>query len=645
MKLDRRGRWLAVGLGITLAVGLALRLALLIGQRSDILFTHPVLDEQRYVDAARAWAAGGAFEARPFWQPPGILFVLGATFYLFGPGLLVPHLVWALAGTLAALLVFLLGRRLFSARVALAAAAIVSLHGVLIFESYELLPPTLILLFDLLALLLLEVARDRSSRRWSFAAGLALGTAALFSPVILPFVAVAALLLRRASLIALLLLGTILPIAPVTLRNLRFERDPVLISSNGGFNFFLGNNPDPAETLALRPGRHYEELTSEPERHGIANAAGASSYFFHQGLAFLAHHPGRALAGYGRKLYLFVSGGEIPRDTDLYAARQGSPVLRVLLFRGPPFFPDGLLLPLALLGALLLFSEWRRLALLYAFVVTQALTLSAFFITARYRVPALAIFTLFAAAGAARLLERTCQTTGARRLLPFAALALLGVLLNLPTRESQVSYAAELDFYRGLAWAPRDPARAIDFFERSIAADPRDPRALFELGNALAQAGRLPDAVAAWRRAAALDPWDVRPRRRISVVLARAGDLDGAIAAISANVETRLREPSAYAPDHLNLAFLYARKGDLPHAAHELTLAASADPSFTRDKLPRLLEAALGDPAFADVHFWLASAEVAHSLGLAPLERTALLRARALTTDPALLHTIDSRLN
>ncbi|HEY7957089.1 MAG TPA: glycosyltransferase family 39 protein [Polyangia bacterium] len=645
MKLCRRERLL---LGAILLVGLALRLGLVFTQRADILFHHPVLDEQRYVDAARAWAAGRGFEARPFWQPPGILYALGATFRLFGPGLLAPRIVQALLSTACALLVFLFARRLFSTKVALAAAAILSLHGVLIFESYELLPPTYILFFDLLALLLLLVAGERRSAPGSLATGVAFGIAALFSPLILPFVAIAALWLRRTSLAALLVLGTLLPIAPVTYRNWTYQPALVPISSNGGLNFYLGNNEHSDATLALRPGRHWTELTTLPEQHGIRTAAGASSYFFHQGLAYLRAHPAQAALRDARKLYLFFNGGEIPRDTDLYAARSSSWILRALVWPGPLKFPDGLLLPFALLGAALLFSERKRLAIAYAFVATQALLVAAFFVTARYRVPALGMLALFASAGGAALVRdwRRSRPLGlARRAAPLVALAALLLVCNLPTREAQVSYAAELDFYRGLDYRGRDPERSIDLLRRAAAEDEKDARIWFELGNSLHAARDDGGAIDAWRRAAALDPWDSRARRRISMALVHQGDLDGAIAAIEANVATHLREPAHYAPDYLNLAFLHAKRGQLAAAAEDLRSAARADPVFTRAELGQMVESAANDPALADAGFWLSVGDVARDLGDRELARTAWRRAQALATDPKLLRALESRLN
>jgi len=575
-----------------LLVAAALRLGYVLSLRGDVLFEHPILDEQHYVADARALADGRAEDA-PYWQPPGIIYFLAACVRLFGAGLTAPRVVQALISTAACLLVFAIGRRLFGAAVALGAAAIVALHGVVIFESAELLPPTFILALDLAALWWLLRAQEDQRARTAFAAGITLGVSALFAPTVLPFAAAAALWLRRGRLIVALALGVLLPIAPVTARNHAHGGEWVLVSTNGGLNFFIGNNARYAETFALRPGRHWEELTDEPRRAGVEPPGARSAWFAQKGWAFFRERPVNAAALVARKLYLFFNGGEIPRDSDLYAARADSRLLAALVWPGPLRFPDGVVIPLALVGAALAWRERKRLALLYAFLAVQALIGCAFFVTARHRVPALAVFALFAAAGAAKLKRRP-------RALAVIVGAALAVVLNLPTRESSLSWGAEADFYRGVAFLRerRDPATAADYFRRAAARAPGDARAWFELGNALDASGRGDEAVDAWRRAAAADPWDVRPLRRASMALARRGDLAGAIAAVEGNLAAKAREDAVYAPDWLNLAFLRARTGQVDRAVEDLRSAARADANYFRRHAPGLPRADVSDARF-----------------------------------------------
>jgi tetratricopeptide (TPR) repeat protein len=610
---------------------LGLRVAFVLGRRGDVLFDYPVVDEERYVEIGRAIGAGLPTEPKPWLQPPGMMYALGAVFAVAGPGLLVPRLVQALLSSASCLVAFLLARRLFSRPVAFAATALCAVHGVLVFETHELLAPTWALAANLLALLLLLVCEERRSPLAALGSGLALGVSGVFAATVLPFAAVAAVWLRRAPLVAAFAAGVALPVGAVAWSNWRPNDELVLISSNAGLNFYLGNNADTHATLAVRPGPHWDDLMDEPRRAGASRPGAASSYFLRKGLAFWREHPGRAAAAYLRKLGLFFHGLEVPRDTDLYAARRDSPLLGVLVSRGPPWLPDGLLLPLALAGAIACWPERRRLALAYAFVASQALVIAAFFVTSRYRVPALPVLAMFAAAGVGACWDRWRGGGGARRFALLALVVALAVALNAPVREARISFAAELDFYRGLAYLRylRDPTRAAERLRSASAQDPADARVFFELGNALESSRRVEEAVAAWRRAAELDPWDGRPARRVAAILSSRGDLGGAIAVLEAHVASRARPQGYYGADRLNLAFLRARRGEWEAAALELREAERLDARHFSQQIEGLTRAALAEGKSGGAGFFLLLAERNEALG----RRETALAARARAHD------------
>ncbi len=591
LPIARREAWILAGV---LLVALLLRVAYILGQRADLLFDHPVVDEELYVTRATSLASGHGAELYPWFQPPGLTYFLALAFRTFGPGLLAPRLVQALVSTASCGLAYLVARRLLSHRVALATAVICAVHGVLVFESYELLPVTWMLAADLLALwLLLRVGTERTPRAALFA-GVALGVSAVFGPTVLPFAAFAAVWLRRPALVGALAAGLALPIAPVTWANWQNGHELVLISTNGGINFYLGNNDRYDDTLAIRPGEHWKALDDAPIHDGAVGHSARSAWYFRRGLAFWEAHPAQAVSLTLRKVYLFFDGPEIPRDTDVYALRSDSRLLGALVTRGPPWLPDGLLVPLALLGAAG-GGPRRRAGVAGGAVVGRAgVGGGAGFVTSRYRVPSLPALAIFACAGIERLASgsRSLRAAGA------AGFAILALCLNVATHESSVSFAAELDFYRGLALQRylHSPAQAVDYFRRASTEDPRDGRIWFELGNALDGAGRSGEAIDAWLRAGEADPWDPRGRRRASVALARQGRVDGAIAALRADIDSRTHPETFYAPDHLNVALLLAQTGHDAEATSELAAAQAADPAWFRGTIAGFARAVQSNP-------------------------------------------------
>jgi 4-amino-4-deoxy-L-arabinose transferase-like glycosyltransferase len=591
-------------LGVIVAIALLVRLAHLLALRHDVLFAFPVFDEDVYLRRAQALASGASV-ALPWWQPPGLVYALAVILKVFGNNLWWPRLLQIVVSTACVPLAYRLGARLRSERVGLVAAVLVALHGVLVFASAELLPANWIAFFDLLAMVLVVEARARESWRWAAAAGLALGVAAVFSPLILPFVPLAALAVWRPKPVAALalLIATALPIAPVTLQNWLRGGEAVLVSSNGGLNFYLGNNADYRDTFTLRPGRHWDELTTAPDRQGVTTAGGRSKWFYARGFEWVRGSPVRAAGLYLRKLYLFFNGAEIPRDSDVYAARADSPVMRLLLTPPPICLPDALILPLALVG--LAFVERRHWPVVALFVV-QVLFISAFFVSARHRAPMLPIACVLAAIAAASLSEKAGRA------------ALIGVVLggialaSLPLWETKLSLAGELWFSRGVAeWFQKhDPAAAAADYQKAIEVDPTDPRAWFELGNVDEQLGKIPDAVAAWTHAAELDPWDVRPRRRAAFALINAGDPAGAAKQLEANIMSKARPERDYAHEHFGVGVIEARAGHYPTALERLGRAAALDRGYFRANatgwLPKLREEH-GSP---DPSFWRGMADL-----------------------------------
>jgi tetratricopeptide (TPR) repeat protein len=620
-------------------VGLALRLLVVAEQHDDILFENPTVDADFYVQEGRSLASGAQSEPKSYWQPPGLVYVLAGISRVAGSGLLWPRLVGCVVSALCIALAFALARRFFSRSVALAAAAVVAVHGVLIHAAAELLPGTWIAASNLFALVLLVRAAQRGRWLWAVGAGLAFGIAIVFSPLIVPFIPLAGLWFwrqappRRLPLLLVMTLLAALPAAGVTARNYRVSGEPDFVSTNGGLNFYVGNNASYYDAVNLRPGEHWTDLIEQAYQNGAATRGQMSRYFYQQGWHFVREQPATALARFARKLYLFWNGAEIPRSTDIYADRSQSRVLAALVWPGVLRFPDGLVLPLALLG---LAVSWRRnpsARLLVAYVATQTITVAFFFVTSRYRIPALLVLAPLAVVGAMWLVARL-RAPGWLARGSTAAIALgLVVVLNLPTRETAISLAAETEYHRGLVYRVRkqDFQRAAEHLAAAAKIDPGDARIWFEMGTVAEEAGRPDAAIAAWELAANVDPSDRRPRRRIAQVEVQRGNLEAAASALRANLAPGLRQPASYAADYLSLATIDVTLGRTTSSLAALKQAASLDPNSWRNQAPDYLRLVLSSPIIGGREFWRDLGELLEDTGLPALAATVRDRGAAST--------------
>ncbi|HAU37922.1 MAG TPA: hypothetical protein DCX07_09430 [Phycisphaerales bacterium] len=242
-------------LGAILLLALTLRLGAVLG-----IPYRPGADFQVYHEAgvtmAETWTLGvesGCEDvAYRCFFPPGQVFSLGVLYALFGPHVLAGQLLNAFYGAATVAGVWLLGRRLFGPRAALAAALLAALApssilGCLLIGAE--VPET----FWLVAALAFYTNVFQSRRPWrsAVACGACLGVGALIRPTfLLLWIPLGLHLLivhrraRAAALAALLALATAAVVAPWTARNYFVTGGFLVVSSNGGGNLYSANNDD-----------------------------------------------------------------------------------------------------------------------------------------------------------------------------------------------------------------------------------------------------------------------------------------------------------------------------------------------------------------------------------------------------------------
>jgi tetratricopeptide (TPR) repeat protein len=207
----------------------------------------------------------------------------------------------------------------------------------------------------------------------------------------------------------------------------------------------------------------------------------------------------------------------------------------------------------------------------------------AFFVSSRYRVPALPIWSLFAVVGVAWIAETVHRRRRRDWLAPAGGLAALLVALNLPTREARLDLRQEELFYRGEASLDAGQLeRARDFLGAALDMAPADGEAWNLLGEVRSGLGDAGGALEAWQRSVACDPTFADPWRSIAGALAKKGDLDGAIRTLQqslAHAGDPHNHGNDYGVDLVMLAEYGSQKGDLDSALRAADQALELDPS------------------------------------------------------------------
>jgi len=240
-------------------LGLAIRMgyALIATQVDPFLRQNPLYgDAASYDRIVRSLLAGTGYSQYPplpgaFWPPLYPIFLWGV-YLLGGYNLLLGRVVQAIVGALVPVTVYLIGRRLFKAQVALLAACGMVFYPYLIYFGAWLIAESLYIALLSFTLLVAVVMQRRPNAWLSMVLGVLLGLDTLAKPVtlfFLPFVALWFLLSLNAQpvlcrlklgILALALMLSVL--APWIIRNYTLYGD-WFISLNGGYTFYGANNP------------------------------------------------------------------------------------------------------------------------------------------------------------------------------------------------------------------------------------------------------------------------------------------------------------------------------------------------------------------------------------------------------------------
>jgi 4-amino-4-deoxy-L-arabinose transferase-like glycosyltransferase len=172
-----------------------------------------------------------------------------------------------------------------------------------IYTASTLYPQTLCL--ALLAALLALLHRDVLTNSSVNGAGILLGILSLTAPAFLllvPF-AVAWVVASRTGVrdrvrVAALLLATVTCcIAPWAVRNTVTMKEPVLVSTNGGFNLLLGNNPNATANSGVSV-----DLSAYEQRVEGLDEVERDRALRHFAIEWILEHPGDAASLYVRKV-------------------------------------------------------------------------------------------------------------------------------------------------------------------------------------------------------------------------------------------------------------------------------------------------------------------------------------------------------
>ncbi len=518
-------------------------------QANNPFFVAPAMDEQRHDEWAWQIATGQGMGDKPYFRAPLYYYWLGAWYTLAGHNIALGRFVGVVLGALTCYLITRLGVALADFRVGFIAGLIAALYWPLIYFDEQLLTVGLEVFLNVAMLLLLLTAARRASLWLYLIAGIVWGLSAVarpnilaFAPGILLWIWIGARLserkLHKPAAIGLALAGAAIAILPWTIRNRVVGGEWALIATNGGVNFYIGNNPDADGIAAVVPGTSPGWEGGYQDTHRIAeeemgrplSEGEVSQYWFRKGLSWIASAPGQWLALTFHKFRLFWSPIEIPNNQPIWPFAKRATASWLFIIGFP------IIACLGIVG-LVFVRDWRRWLLPVTYAVIYMGTVVLFFCPGRYRLPIAPVLILLTAVALVRGIEYLRERHAKRVLGGVGTLVMMSLFLFTNPPDRQVIAASnEANAERALAMyyvrlSRDDPSVRPDIIahlERAVAAVPDDPRFRMTLAEWFGRLGRSAEAVPHFERVVAAMPNDVAARWGLAEVLRASNQLNRA---------------------------------------------------------------------------------------------------------------------
>jgi tetratricopeptide (TPR) repeat protein len=628
-----------------LGIAVVFRVIYLIELSSTPFFRHPVLDAQYYLRWGGQLAWGG-FGVCPGFQGNALYpYFLAFLIRFLNAGPLLIRIVQHGLGVITCLLIFRSGKVLFGGKTGLLAALFYAIYIPAIFYEGWFLSASLTTFLVAALLCALLAARENFRRENWIGSGVIAGVLILARPTLLPLGILLWIIFAfkkkepgRALRPLLFLAGILIIIIPAAIYFGMGSGEGGVISSHGGENFYIGNNPEATGAGRIpdfargTPALQHDDFLREAERRAGRNFTPGenSRFWFREGIQFIAGHPFAFLKLLVFKIYLFFSANAISDNYHLPFFKDQLPILRLP-------FSWHVLSTLSILGMI---AGWRRrknVALLYILTGCYVASISIFFITSRFRLPVAPLFAIFGAFGVISIWNAVREKRKkAAAVLIIAAALIFFVLGRLPeTTPIYASYLSageiyyrDVDYDHALSYLEKardtlkeagtanqlrsyrihyalgqaylglnQPVKAAEEFQLLVRESQNnllEPD--FDIGNAYAAHKFYREANDHYLAVLQASPDHFQAWNNLGMVYKEAADFNSAIESFT----EAIRINPEYSAPHTNLGNLYVLQEQYEAALNEFRAALRIDPAllqlhlssaFCLQKLNRLTEA------------------------------------------------------
>ena len=577
---------------------LIIRLIYLIQIKDNPFFIPRSLDPLFYHEWGIEISKGNWLGSTPFEGLPLYAYFIGIIYKAFGVNVFILRLFQMITGAMSCVFIYLLGKKVFNPKIALMASLAAVFYKPFIFYDAMIIGTNLSVFLYILTLITAVIYLNTLKKKYGLICGFLIGLAVLCRPpiLILPLVIMLTFLFDRPLkqvkkfLIGFIfiIIGIIIVFTTVITRNYIVTNEVILLTSHGGLNLYVGNNPDATGKFRSLPGigRQSNKMLAnskriaERETGKKLTSSEVSNYWKYKALVFIKNNPLKFLTLSLKKIYLFFQGGEISDFRNILFFKRFS---SIMCFPLPCFF---LIIPWAIYGLIMSFSTNRSIALLRNFLVGYVFLIMLYFINSRYRMPVVPVLLLFAGFGVFKTIEFFTENKK-KFLISISAVLSLYLITGIFAEKQNVA-----DDYNELAsWyllEKKDHARAICLYKEALKLDQDNQYVMFNLGRTYFELKRYKEALNMFAEAVRYDKSDYEAYNFIGIILSKQKKYVEAVRfyqkAISINTDFFL----AY--NNLATVYLFLDNKKLAIETLEKSLSINPDQKKIKKKLNELKE-------------------------------------------------------
>jgi tetratricopeptide (TPR) repeat protein len=506
---------------------------------SDQFYANLLSDASTYRLWASKIAAGLPYGERIFPMGPLYPYFL-AIFLKTGFSFYSVLFIQAILGSIVVVLIGLIARRIYGKAAGFTASIITAIYGPFVFYDGLLLSESLQIFLVVLALFLIIPQNKKiKSIKYFLGAGILLGFAALGRGTILlfPIMLIGYFGYRYLktktkhakkyiSRLTILIAGLLIGIAPATIHNLS-NGDAVLISSNFGINFYIGNNPDATGSYDEPSGLSLSSdftgrKIAEKESGRKLKSSEISKFWSGKSFDYIKNSPGDFISGLLNKIWLYVWHFDIPQAESIHIQKNFSPLFYF------PFAGFAVIFIFAIIGFIFGPKDDNIRILIILFISNFVATV-VFFALGRFRLIG-AIPLLIITGGSIPILIGFLKSHNWRKIGLCVMIILITTIVLILPRSINIKYkiASSYDNVGILYYFANQFDKAEKWYRNALDKYPDHSKALNNLGAYFYTKGNVDSSLYYFNQALKADPESDKSYLNLGKIMLNIGQLDSA---------------------------------------------------------------------------------------------------------------------